>query len=147
VTEEPPWEDYSRDRLRSGLSYPVGRDFVERCLRDAAVVVGSLNFVGGTADPPATMERHLLLDVFWFSDVPRRIETKPARTVASFLFMRLWAVPSVHRRPMARLLLAGLPLACRWAAAATSRAGTGWAASEHVLTLRHANQALEIEET
>jgi hypothetical protein len=147
VIDEPPWEDYSRGRLRSGMSYPVGRDFVERCLRDAAAVVGSLNFVGGTTDPRDAPERNPVLEVYWFSDVPRRFAPNPTRSRASFLFMRLWAVPSVQRRDVAQLLVEGLPSACRWAATAMTRAGTGWSASEHVLTLWHANQALEIEET
>jgi len=129
------------------MSYPVGRDLVERCLRDAAVVVGSLNFVVGTADPRVTPVRNCVFEVYWFSDVHRRFATSPARTRAGFLFMRLWAVPSVRRRDIAQLLVDGLPIACRWAAAAMSSAGTGWSASEHVLTLWHAKQVLEIEET
>jgi hypothetical protein len=147
VTDVPPWEDYSRDRLRSGMSYPVGRDFVERCLRNASAVIGSLSFAGGTADPRDTPEPNPLLHVIWFSDVPRRIATNPPRSRASFLFMRLWAVPSAQRKDVARLLVDGLPIACRWAAAAMNRAGTGWSAAEHVLTLWHANQTLKIEET
>ncbi|GAA0577320.1 hypothetical protein GCM10010172_72550 [Paractinoplanes ferrugineus] len=113
MTDELPWENYDRDRLRSGRSYPVGRDFVERCLRETGAVVGSLSFVGGTADPQHTAERFGLLDLFWFSDVPGRIAFNRARSPASHLFMRVWAVPSGQRRQAAQLLADGLPTACR----------------------------------
>jgi hypothetical protein len=146
VTGEPPWEDYSRGRLRSGMSYPVGRDFVERCLRDAAVVIGSLSFVGGTADPRHAPERRLLVDLYWFGDARSAYRSDPRRTRASYLFMRLWAVPAEQRKDAGQLLAEGLPVACRWAAAAKTR-GTAWSASQHVLTLWHAKKRLEIEET
>lgn len=144
MTDEPPWEDYSRDRLRSGTSYPAGRDFVERCLRDAAVVIGSLSFVGGASDPRSfSPERRCLVDLFWFGDVR---STYPRRSRAGRLFLRLWAVPSIHRREASRLLVDGLPFACQWAAAATER-GYGWSTSQHVLTLWHVSRGLEVEET
>ena len=146
MSDDPPWEEYSRDRLRAGMAYPVGRDFVEGCLRDAGAVIGSLSFVGGTADPRQAPERRLLIDLYWFGDAQSGYLTNPYRTRASYLFLRLWAVPSVQRREMGQLLGEGLPLACRWAAAAMSR-GTAWSASQHVLTLHAGPKGLFVEET
>lgn len=130
-----PWDDYERGRLRPGWCYPVGRDLVEGCLRDAGALVGALRFCTPDYAARPVPEAALVVSVLWFSDAQSGYLSNRDRSVASHLFMRVWAVPSGDRRFVRELLVEGLPEACRWAAAAPARGGA-WTASGHAFSLR-----------
>jgi hypothetical protein len=126
------------------MSYPVGRDLVERSLRDARAQVGTLTFgVPTTSYLPA--EGRSILEVFWFGDDRSRCLSDP-QSPAACLFMRMWAVPSPQTAEIGALLAQCLPVACRWAAQAVER-GRVWSATEHVWTVRYERGALVTTET
>lgn len=114
------------------MSYPVGRDFIERELNESGAVLGSLSLfvpANGWYDSP---EGQGIVEVFWFS------------APADSLYMRIWAVQSARRREIAGLLTNALPTAGRWAAAALTW-GYGWSATGHRLILRFTSSALKVE--
>ncbi|MEU4689869.1 hypothetical protein [Actinoplanes sp. NPDC023714] len=143
-----PWDEYRRDRLRAGMSYPVGRDLVELALREAGAAVGSLAFVVPTAGHPRAGEPQNIIEIFWYGRARARRLANASLPPADALLMRVWAVNSTHRHDVADLLRDALPAACRWIAAALARDPAGaWSTADHELTVRYANAAVTIHES
>jgi hypothetical protein len=147
VTGGLPWAEYSKDRLRSGVSYPVTRSVVERALREADAAVGSLAFIVPTPGHPRVGEGLNIVEVFWFGRARVRQLVNGSLPPADALFMRVWAVDSARRQDIANLLETALPEACRWIAGALAREpGSVWSAANHELIVRYQDSAVEIHE-
>ena len=128
------------------MSFPVGRGLVERSLRDANTVVGTLELVipdyGGRSAPAGL----LAVTVDWFSDAQSGYLSNRNRSPTSHLLMRVWAVPAEQRQQLRIIASDAVALACRWAAEVRER-GTAWSASNHTLMLRYQQHTLTTEET
>ncbi|MEV0897330.1 hypothetical protein [Actinoplanes sp. NPDC049802] len=147
MSDAPPWNDYRRSRLRSGMSYPVGRDLIERSLRETGIAIGSLDFAVPTAGHPVSPEDQDVIEVSWFGRSRSRRLANASLMPADALFMRVWAVPSDCRREVSTLLVGALPTVCQWLAAASARdPGSVWSTSNHELTVRYRNHALAIQD-
>jgi hypothetical protein len=97
VSDALPWDEYRRSRLRSGMSYPVGRNLIERSLREAGVTIGSLDFAVPAAGPAVSPEDQDVIEVFWFGKSRSRQLANASLAPADALFMRVWAVHSTCR--------------------------------------------------
>ena len=127
------------------MSFPIGRDLVERALRDANTVVGTLELVIPDYRGPVPADL-LAVTVDWFSDAQSGYRSNRNRSDASHLLMRVWAVPADQRQQLRVPASDAVALACRWAAEARKR-GTAWSASNHLLVLRYQQDTLTREES
>jgi hypothetical protein len=147
VSDALPWDEYRRSRLRSGMSYPVGRNLIERSLREAGVTIGSLDFAVPAAGHPVSPEDQDIIEVFWFGKSRSRLLANASLAPADALFMRVWAVHSTCRHEVSALLADALPTMCQWMAAALAREpGSVWSASNHELIMRYRSHAIVFDE-
>ncbi|MEU4218546.1 hypothetical protein [Actinoplanes sp. NPDC026623] len=143
MPDELPWAEYGRDRLRSGMSYPVGRGLIERSLREAGVTIGSLAFAGHPVSPG----NQDIIEVYWFGRSRSRRLANASLAPADALFLRVWAVHRARRHEISVLLADALPIACRWMAPALAREPDSvWSAQNHELIVRYANHAIAAHE-
>ncbi len=142
VPDDVPWEEYRRDRPRPGMSYPVGRDLVERTLRETGAMIGTLELLVPVYVRHSEPADPLAVTVDWFSDA----RSHRTRSEASHLLLRVWAIPAEQRHHLRTLASDAVARACRWAAETRNR-GTAWTASSHTLVLRYHQDELTTEET
>ncbi|MBU2669179.1 hypothetical protein KOI35_37270 [Actinoplanes bogorensis] len=146
MVDAPPWDEYSRDRPRPGMSYPIGRDRLERALHETGAAVRSLSYVSSEPVHPLPPE-HDLIQVFWFGRSRGRRLANATLPPVDALWMRVWAVPSERRREIAEALPDVLPTVGEWIAAALRRdPGTVWSTADHRLTVRHGPGGLRVDE-
>jgi len=147
VSEDLPWGRYDKDRLRSGLSYAIGRDLIERSLREAGAVVGSLVFAVPVNGYPILAVEQKIVEVFWFSTLKNRYWATAPETPGGNLMMRVWAVDSARRHEISGPLADAVPEVCRWIANASARGtNTVWSAMRHELTVRYSNHRIHLSE-
>lgn len=147
MSDALPWNDYRKGPLRSGMSYPVRRNLIERSLREAGVTIEGLEFCGGTNDHPASTEDQDVIQIFWFGKYRSRELANGSLEPSDALFMRVQAVDSASRHEVSVLLGEALPTVCRWIAAALAREPASvWSASDHELIVRYSNHAIAIHE-
>lgn len=128
----PAWGSIGSERLPVGWSYPVARDEVDAALTSAGTRVGTLALA---VPGPVLLGEPMVLDVRWLA------ASRPPRTAADRLVLRVWAVPDADVPVVAGLLTGdGLARACAWAAAATAQESP--AGRRCVLT--HAGGALHV---
>jgi hypothetical protein len=144
MSDALPWNDYSKGPLRSGMSYPVRRNLIERLLREADVTIEGLEFSGGTNEPVSTEDQDII-QIFWYGKYRSRGLANGSLAPSEALFMRVQAVDSAHRHEVSVLLEEALPTVCQWIAAALAREPASvWSASNHELTVRYSNHAIAI---
>jgi len=147
MADTQPWDDYHKSPLRSGISYPVGRDLIERSLCEAGVRIGSLAFAVPAAGHPVSPDDQDVIEVFWFGKSRSRQLANASLVPADALFMRVWAVHSTRRHEVSALLADALPAVCQWMAAALAREpGSVWSASNRQLVVRFRHHAIDIQE-
>ncbi len=143
MTDDLPWDEYSKDRLPRGWSYPLGRDSIAEALRRAEATVGSLSL--GRPRLPPDEGPWRVFDVLCFRDGAGYFGRRPEGR--SRLHMSWTAVPSEYRIEIAHQLEDSvLRRGCQWAASALAR-GNVWSASEHEFLVTHVDGQVEISET
>jgi hypothetical protein len=147
MADTKPWDEYHKGHLRSGMSYPVGRDLIERSLGEADVRIGSLAFVVPAAGHPVSPDDQDVIEVFWFGKSRSRQLANASLVPADALFMRVWAVHSTRRHEVSALLADALPAVCQWIAAALAREPDSvWSASNRELVVRFRHHAIAVQE-
>ena len=145
MTPEPPWGDYSKDRLTDGWTYPLGRGQIEAALREAGAVLDYLTL--GLPDLPLRSGVQKVFDVMWLGDARAGYHLGRNRPDGSTLIMRWTAVPSAQRAAIAQQLSDGvLAEGCRWAAEAPTK-GNVWTSSEHRFLVTHSDGVVRVTQT
>lgn len=129
--EEPPWVEWSRSRLRPGMSYPLRQAEIAEALRDARTTIDSVHlYTRPTSARYDGRDRAIgrldLLKAIW-DPFPIEGLWRAGRE------LWLYAVPSDQRQRIRSVLLGGvLATACRWLAETRAR-GNAWQAYRHEL--------------
>jgi hypothetical protein len=144
--DDLPWDEYSKDRVAPGWTYPLGRNRIEQALRAAGARVGSLSL--GGPDLPPRPGPFAVFDVFWLGDAQAGyFGGLYPRGGSALLLMRWTAVPTDQRLAVASQLEAGwLDRGCEWAARALVR-GNAWSASQHRFLVTTENTNLTLTES
>ena len=122
---------YSRDRLRSGLSYPVGQTQIMRGLRDAGTETNvSLSCPG--RDVWQDSQSGPLVVASWYPNMGGNVFVKRGTPPRTRTWLTVYAVPSNLKASMAAILTDWLlPEACTWIKYAGERPDSAWAGSNH----------------
>jgi hypothetical protein len=129
-----PWLAYSRSRVWSGISYPVGQSDIEKALLLADASVGHLRMLvpQGIGEARPRRDDTTLLWVAWSGDDRVRGSHAPQQARS---MLTVCAVRSTMRQTVRRQLLeSGLPQAARWLHEAAHR-GPAWTGMNHGLRL------------
>jgi hypothetical protein len=129
-----PWFAYSRTRVWSGISYPVGQGDIEKALLAADAFVGHLRLLvpQGIGEARPRRGDTTLLWVEWSGDDRVRGSHAPEQARS---MLTVCAVPSTMRQVVRRQLLeSGLPQAARWLHE-TANHGPAWSGMNHGLRL------------
>jgi hypothetical protein len=138
-----PWDEYARDKLPRGWTYPLGQERIAEALAEAGATLGSLRLHSPKLPPDPGPSP--VFDVWWFSDA-RPGYLRPGRTGRSRLLMRWTAVPVADRSEVRRQVDEGvLRRGCEWAAAAL-RHGNAWSATEHRFWVTYLDGQLRVSE-
>lgn len=139
------WE-YSRDRLRPGLSYPVGQTQVRQILHEANIDTNvSLRCPGRDAWHSSHSGPLIVAD--WHASLSSSVFLKRGTAPGARTWLNVYAVPSEIRASTAELVMNGLLLdACVWIKSATARPDSAWAGSRHRWSAHLRHGTLSIDE-
>jgi len=127
-----PWKHYDRNRLRPGMSYPVGATEIEQAFRDADATLDHMRMLLPQGDG-VFRGGLILLWADWSGDYPGSGPARAANLPRASLDVR--AVPSELRQTARHLIVdSGLERAAKWFRSAAD-SGNSWRASRHTLTL------------
>lgn len=139
---ELPWRSYSKSKLPRGYSWVVGRDAVERSLRDAGAVLDALSF--GDAWPARPQPVSMVFDVYWVGDGGSHIFDPDGTRSGGRLLMRWAGLPNSLKAEIAGPVLdTFLPQACEWAASAPNN-GNAWTSADHRWMLHYVESDLRV---